>query len=162
MSVMAVAADSSSTNMLEQLAMRTDRFWVAAALGLVVVIAFASQRYDVPTWAKTSLGNLAQLSPKSLAPDYRYRNGYFYYLGVLAAIYAALCLIGPEILTLLGVTLPDFVKNTELWPLGAASAITLSGAVGDEKLAGRLEAYFRRKAHEAAFIPTAVTKLAQQ
>lgn len=140
----------------------TTDYWVSLLLGFVIVLSFASARYDLPTWTKTSLGNLAQLSPKSLAPDYRYRKGFILYLVLMVGTYLALCILGPKILDGLGVAAASGFTSPELWPMGAATTLAVTGAVADDKFPGLIEGYFRRKAHEAAFIPTAVKTLSTQ
>ncbi len=53
--------------------------WIAVIVGMVIVYSFAASRYNVPTFAKTSIGPVGQLSPKLLAPDSRYQKGFAIY-----------------------------------------------------------------------------------
>jgi hypothetical protein len=138
------------------------QYCVTLILGAVIVYSFASSRYNVPTFARTSIGNLAQLSPKSLAPDSRYRKGFHIYLFWLMSFYLALCVIGPKILDIPGLAIPQNWKDTTLWPIGAASTLMTLGIARDSEFPGNIENYFRRKAHEAAYIPTAVSTLSHQ
>jgi hypothetical protein len=119
-------------------------------------------RYNVPTFAKTSIGPIGQLSPKSLAPDSRYQTGFFIYLSLLLLLYFAFCIIGPKVLDVPGIAIPDNWKDSTLWPVGAASVLVTVGLAADNKFPGNIENFFRRKAHEAAYIPTAFDTLSQQ
>jgi hypothetical protein len=58
--------------------------------------------------------------------------------------------------------IPEAWKDPTLWPMGAASALMTVGIAGDNKFPGNIENFIRRKAHEAAYIPTAVTTLSYQ
>jgi hypothetical protein len=132
-------------------------------LGMISILAFSTNRYDIPTWEKTTIGNLAQLSPKSLAPDYRYRKGFIIYVSCMLATYVALCFIGPKIVNAIpGASQLPLVTEPALWPMSAAVILAAAGAMGDERFPGNIEGFFRRKSHEMAFIPTAVKKLSTQ
>jgi hypothetical protein len=138
------------------------QYWLTVFFGLVIIYSYAVGKYDSPTYAKTSIGNLAQLSPRSLAPDSRYRKGFRIYVLGLFGIYFILCTIGPKIFTAFGLPVAEYLKDPSIWPIGVASAVTAAGAVSDNKFPGNIEGLIRRKAHEAAYIPTAVTTLAYQ
>jgi hypothetical protein len=138
------------------------QYWLTIFFGLVIIYSYAVGKYDSPTYAKTSIGNLAQLSPRSLAPDSRYRKGFHLYVAGLFGIYVILCIIGPKIFTAFGLPVAEYLKDPSIWPIGVASAVTAAGAVSDDQFPGNVEGLIRRKAHEAAYIPTAVTTLAFQ
>jgi hypothetical protein len=138
------------------------QYWITVFLGLVIVYSFAVGKYDSPTYAKTSIGNLAQLSPRSLASDSRYKKGFGIYVVCLFAIYSILCIVGPKIFVALGFPSSEFLQDEKLWPIAVASALTVAGAARDDRFPGNVEGLIRRKAHEAAYIPTAVTALAYQ
>jgi hypothetical protein len=136
--------------------------WLSLIIGMIIIYSFASSRYNVPTFAKTSLGPIGQLSPKSLAPDSRYQTGFLIYLSLLMLLYFAFCIIGPKVLDVPGISIPENWKDSTLWPVGAASVLVTVGLAADNRFPGNIENFFRRKAHEAAYIPTAFATLSQQ
>src|ERR1043166_3655497 len=131
-------------------------------IGMIILYSFAASRYNVPTFAKTSIGPIGQLSPKLLAPDSRYQKGFVIYFSLLLLLYFALCVIGPKVLEIPGVSIPENWKDSTLWPIGAASALVTVGIAADNRFPGNIENFFRRKAHEAAYIPRAFTTLSYQ
>jgi hypothetical protein len=135
---------------------------LALLLGAVIVTTFAFGRYNVPTFTRTSIGDLAQLSPKSLAPDGRYQKGFLIYLFALLGLYFTLCIIGPKILEIPGLPFGPAPKDPTLWPIAVATGLTTIGIAKDTRFPGNIENFIRRKAHEAAYIPTAVTTLSGQ
>jgi hypothetical protein len=136
--------------------------WLSLIIGVIIVYSFAASRYNVPTFAKTSIGPIGQLSPKLLAPDSRYQKGFLIYLSLLLLLYFAFCIIGPKVLDIPGISIPENWKDSTLWPVGAASALVTVGLAADSRFPGNIENFFRRKAHEAAYIPTAFATLSNQ
>jgi hypothetical protein len=131
--------------------------------GVLVVVVFSIDRYKVPTYAKTTIGDFIELAPESLTSHARYLKGLGIYIALMLGLYAVLVAIGPTtlspILTFLSGK-PGGAVDSSVWPLAATSIITLIGSRNDEKYLGRMEQWLRSVAHEAAYIPAAVVELA--
>lgn len=129
--------------------------------GVLVVVVFSIDHYKVPTYAKTTIGEFIELAPESLTSHSRYMKGLGIYIALMLSFYAVLLAIGP---TALGPIMSFLSGKTDggfdstIWPLAVTSIITLVGS-GNDKYLGRLEGWLRSIAHEAAYIPSAVTNL---
>ena len=130
--------------------------------GVLVVVVFSTDHYKVPTYAKTTIGEFIELAPESLTSHSRYMKGLAIYISLMLAFYFILLAIGPTaivpILSFFPGSSGGKIDNS-VWPLAATSVITLIGSRGDNKYLGRLEGWLRSIAHEAAYIPYAVTNL---
>lgn len=146
------------------------------ALGLLIIVLFAKDKFNVPTHQKILIGPFAQLPPQSLTIDSRYKWGLFVYLSLLIALYTAITIIGAmtannlDLMGLIqsqGLSPTTIVQpnngnkpgNSEIWPVIAATFIISTGTAGDSIL-GRIELYIRQYAHKSAYIPSAVSDLA--
>jgi len=129
--------------------------------GVLVVVVFSIDHYKVPTYAKTTIGEFIELAPESLTSHSRYTKGLAIYIMLMLGFYAVLLAIGPTALSPILSFLsdkPGESLDSSIWPLAATSIITLIGS-GNDKYLGRLEGWLRSIAHEAAYIPYAVTNL---
>ena len=141
-------------------------------LGLLIIVLFSKDKFNVPTYDKETMGPFAQLPPQSLTIDSRYRSGKFVYLFLLASLYTAICIIGPTTfnldlssVNLLGEPMkigapPTNPSNPGIWPTAAAAFLVSTGAARDNSILGRIELFIRRYAHKTAYIPNAVSDLA--
>jgi hypothetical protein len=131
--------------------------------GVLVVVVFSIDHYKVPTYAKTTIGEFIELAPESLTSHSRYMKGLGIYISLMLTFYGILLAIGPTaiapILSFFSGK-PDASVDGSVWPLAATSIITLIGSRDDNKYLGRMEGWLRSIAHEAAYIPYAVTNLA--
>ena len=64
-------------------------------LGLLIIILYAKDKFNTPTYDKELMGPFSQLPPQFLTIDARYRQGVRTYIFLLLALYTALCIIGP-------------------------------------------------------------------
>jgi len=131
--------------------------------GVLVVVVFATDHYKVPTYAKTTVGEFIELAPESLTSHSRYMKGLAIYVGLMLGFYFILLAIGPTAIAPVLSYIPggsDGKIDNSVWPLAATSIITLIGSRDDDKYLGRMEGWLRSIAHEAAYIPYAVTNLA--
>jgi hypothetical protein len=130
--------------------------------GVLVVVVFSTDHYKVPTYAKTTIGEFIELAPESLTSHSRYMKGLGIYIALMLGFYFILLAIGPTaiapILSFFPGNSADKIDNS-VWPLAATSIITLIGSRDDNKYLGRMEGWLRSIAHEAAYIPYAVTNL---
>ena len=127
--------------------------------GVIVVVVFSIDHYKVPTYAKTMIGEFIELAPESLTSHSRYMKGLGIYISLMLGFYLILLAIGPTaIAPILPGSWADKIDNSS-WPLAATSIITLIGSRDDSKYLGRMEGWLRSLAHEAAYIPYAVTDL---
>src|SRR4051812_8732100 len=128
--------------------------------GSLIVIFFAIDHYKIPTYAKTTIGDFIELAPETLTSSKRYRKGLYVYIGLMFALYLAFCFFWSQgLVTILDSVFKIKIDTVQLWPIAAATAVTLVGAAGDKNPLGRLEAALRSVAHEFAYIPDAVLYL---
>jgi hypothetical protein len=130
--------------------------------GVLVVVVFSTDHYKVPTYAKTTIGEFIELAPESLTSHSRYMKGLAIYISLMLAFYFILLAIGPTAIVPILSFFPGGSGgkiDNSVWPLAATSVITLIGSRGDNKYLGRMEGWLRSIAHEAAYIPYAVTNL---
>lgn len=130
--------------------------------GVLVVVVFSTDHYKVPTYAKTTIGEFIELAPESLTSHSRYMKGLGIYIALMLGFYFILLAIGPTAIAPILSFFPGSSDNkidNSVWPLAATSIITLIGSRDDNKYLGRMEGWLRSIAHEAAYIPYAVTNL---
>jgi hypothetical protein len=130
--------------------------------GVLVVVVFSTDHYKVPTYAKTTIGEFIELAPESLTSHSRYMKGLGIYISLMLGFYFILLAIGPTAIAPILSFFPDSSAgkiDNSVWPLAATSIITLIGSRDDNKYLGRMEGWLRSIAHEAAYIPSAVTNL---
>jgi hypothetical protein len=134
------------------------------SLGLLIIVMYSKDKFNMPTYDKESVGPFAQLPPQSLTIDSRYQWGRAVYVFLLAALYTAICIIGPTIFNFdqsnANQTKLSLVANAQTWQVGAATFLISTGAARDDSLLGRIELLIRQYAHKIAYIPSAVSDLA--
>jgi hypothetical protein len=150
---------SSVCELAEYLPRLTKEEVVSFILGTFIVIFFAKDHYKIPTYAKTTIGDFIELAPESLTSAKRYRKGLCIYIVLMLGLYLAFSILWSESLKAVFVSSGINLDGGQLWPIAAATAVTLAGAAGDKNLFGRMEAALRSVAHESAYIPDAVTTL---
>jgi hypothetical protein len=132
--------------------------------GLITIYLYARDKFNIPTYDKDLVGPFAQLPPQSLTMDSRYRKGLRTYLFLIIALYVAMSLVGPNIIsvdpTIRDLIPQQFREAKELWPMAAATFLIYTGAAKDSSVVGRIELSIRQYAHKKAFIPDAVFGLA--
>jgi hypothetical protein len=134
-------------------------------LGTLIIIFFALDHYKIPTYAKTTIGDFIELAPESLTSSKRYRKGLLIYISLMLGLYLAFCFFWSKglstFLEMSGIKDPsaDKFNVNQLWPIAAATAVTLIGAAGDKNILGRIETAMRSIAHQSAYIPEAVVGL---
>jgi hypothetical protein len=147
----------------------TLKFGITYGLGLLIIVMYSNDKFNMPTYNKESVGPFAQLPPQSLTIDSRYRSGRRMYVFLLGALYTAICLIGPTTFSFdlssaahEGQAIPFGPPQTsnEIWPVAAATFLISTGVARDNSLIGRIELYIRQYAHKTAYIPNAVSDLA--
>ncbi len=149
----------------EQMPSLNGEGWFAFILGSLIVVFFAVDHYKIPTYAKTTIGDFIELAPESLTSAKRYRKGLYIYVALMFGLYLAFCFFWSKGLSAFLAT--SGLKGTDanrfdsgqLWPLAAATVVTLVGALGDKNVFGRIETFLRSIAHEFAYIPDAVLHL---
>jgi hypothetical protein len=132
--------------------------WLSFILGTLIVGFFAKDHYKIPTYAKTTIGEFIELAPESLTSAKRYNKGLYMYIALMFGLYLFFCFFWSKglsaFLEIYGIKL-----GNQLWPIAAATAVTLIGVMGDKNLFGRIETALRSIAHESAYIPDAVISL---
>ncbi len=142
--------------------------WTVYVLGLVIIVLYAKDKFNVPTYDKDAMGSFAQLPPQFLTVDSRYRRGKLIYLGLMICLYTALCIVGPTTFSSLGLSsvasqlgpVGPSMENSEIWPVVSATFLISTAAAKDTSILGRIELFIRQYAHRAAYIPSAVSELA--
>lgn len=129
-------------------------------LGLLTIVMFAKDKFNMPTYDRDAIGPFAQLSPQLLTVDSRYRKGRMIYLLSMVFLYTALCIVGPTTLLSLDLPLPFTAKTADAFPAAAAAFLVSTAAANDSSWLGRIELFIRQYAHKAAYIPSAVSDLA--
>jgi hypothetical protein len=126
--------------------------------GLVLIILYAKDKFNTPTYDRESMGPFSQLPPQFLTIDARYRQGVRTYIFLLLALYTALCIIGPY--TFSQQQLGIVADNAQLWPVASATFLISTGAAKDSSVLGRIEHFIRQYAQKTAYIPSIVSNLA--
>ena len=133
-------------------------------LGLLIIVMYSKDKFNMPTYDKETVGPFAQFPPQSLTIDSRYQWGRMVYVFLLAALYTAICIIGPTIFNLdqsnANQNKLNLVASAQTWQVGAATFLISTGAARDDSLLGRIELFIRQYAHKVAYIPSAVSDLA--
>ena len=150
---------SQIANQLIDLLARDPRYVIMIVLGLLVVLLFARDKYDRPSYDPKEAAVLPRLSPRMYAPTYRYRSGYSLYLMMLGALYLVTVLVGPQLARIPSLQLNEPWTSPEYWPIGVAILLGLMATLDDSSYLGRLEAKLRRIAHEFALIPIEARQL---
>src|SRR5438105_4525404 len=92
---------------------------VSFLFGVLVVITFAVDRYKIPTYAKTTIGEFIELAPESLTSRSRYQKGQYTYCGLMLLLYSILVILGPAtlapVLGFFSVTI-DTKGDSAIWP----------------------------------------------
>lgn len=148
----------------------TSNFMSLYLFGALIIILYAKDKFNKPTYDGSAMGPFAQLPPERLTIDRRYRNGWATYVFMLLALYTAICIIGPKTFpNLFDVmkSLPSQYQagppsaNIEMWPVAAATFLVSTGALSDSSILGRIEYLIRQYAHKTAYIPRTVRDLAR-
>lgn len=127
-------------------------------LGLITIVLYAKDKFNMPTYNRDAMGPFAQLSPQLLTVDSRYRRGRMVYLASMIFLYTALCIVGPT--TLQSLDVPFAKAADDAFPVAAAAFLVSTAAASDSSWLGKIELFIRQYAHKAAYIPTAVSDLA--
>jgi hypothetical protein len=151
------------------------KFLSVFIFGVVILVLYAKDKFNVPAYDKEAMGPFAHLPPESLTLDSNYRRGRSVYMVMMLSLYISICLLGPTTfpnLDLLksagqgqfafGLQLPAGSSQSDylIWPIAAATFLVSTAAANDNSMIGRVELYIRQYAHKAAYIPTAVSNLA--
>jgi hypothetical protein len=144
---------------LSRLPQLSEQEWLSFVLGLLIVTFFAFDHYKVPTYAKTTIGQFIELSPQSLTSTQRYRKGLYIYVSLMLMLYLAFCFFWSNGLGAILQSMKIPIPTAQVWPIAAATAVTLVSTLDDKNPIGRLEAALRTMAHESAYIPDAVLHL---
>lgn len=138
--------------------------------GLVIIVLYAKDKFNMPTYDRTAMGPFAQLPPQSLTLDRSYRQGRTTYIVMLLCLYTAVCVVGPttfpDLFTFMKNVAPQYQlgvqsDNAELWPIAAATFLISTGAMSDGSILGKIEFFVRQYAHKTAYIPRTVRDLAR-
>lgn len=136
------------------------KFLTNYLFGLLIIVLYAKDKFNIPTYDKESMGPFAELSPQLLTIDARYRHGVRTYITLLLTLYTALCIIGPATFNENSVRLGFVSDQSQLWPVASATFLISSGAAKDSSALGKIEHFIRQYAHKLAYIPSAVSNLA--
>jgi hypothetical protein len=128
--------------------------------GLIIIVLYAKDKFNTPTYDKESMGPFSQLPPQLLTIDARYRQGLRIYIFLLIALYTALCIIGPNTFNNQNIQLGFTANTNQIWPVAAATFLITTGAAKDSSILGKIEHFIRQYAHKAAYIPSIVSNLA--
>jgi hypothetical protein len=129
-------------------------------LGLIIIVLYAKDKFNTPTYDKESMGSFSQLPPQLLTIDARYRHGLRIYILLLITLYTALCIIGPSTFSNQNIQLGFAASTTQLWPVASATFLISIGAAKDSSILGKVEHFIRQYAQKTAYIPSIVSKLA--
>jgi len=128
--------------------------------GLVLIILYAKDKFNTPTYDRDSMGPFSQLPPQLLTIDARYRQGVRMYVFLLLALYTALCIIGPYTFSQQNLQLGFVADSSQLWPVASATFLISTGAAKDSSVLGKIEHFIRQYAQKTAYIPSTVSNLA--
>src|SRR5436190_17905050 len=118
--------------------------------GLVLIILYAKDKFNTPTYDRESMGPFSQLPPQLLTIDARYRQGVRMYVSLLLALYTALCIIGPYTFSQQNLQLGFVADSSQLWPVASATFLISTGAAKDSSVLGRIEHFIRQYAQKTA------------
>lgn len=152
--------------MLEVMTTLTSKFFLIYMGGVIIILLYAKDKFNIPTYDRNAMGPFAQLPPQFLTIDARYRRGRAAYIVLMLCVYTAICIVGPASFSnfmaaaggISGAVPPG--GNDEVWPVAAAAFLISSGAASDNSILGRIELFIRQYAHKTAYIPSAVSDLA--
>lgn len=142
---------------------------ISFLFGSTMIVLFAIDHYKTPTYAKTTIGDFIEIPPEYMTTDALYRRGKFNYIGLMLMLYIVICTAGASAMGLAvgyvtdptaAASLAKAAAAGDAWPLAAATLVTMFGTASDKTTFGRLELALRSLAHESAYIPKAVTQLA--
>jgi hypothetical protein len=129
-------------------------------LGLLIIILYAKDKFNTPTYDKEAMGPFSQLPPQLLTIDARYRQGMRIYIFLLLALYTALCIIGPSTFNQQNFPLGIAADTRQIWPVASATFLISTGAAKDSSILGKIEHFIRQYAQKTAYIPSIVSNLA--
>jgi hypothetical protein len=129
-------------------------------LGLLIIILYAKDKFNTPTYDKEAMGPFSQLPPQLLTIDARYRQGLRTYIFLLVALYTALCIIGPSTFNQQNIQLGFAADTSQIWPVASATFLISAGAAKDSSILGKIEHFIRQYAQKTAYIPSIVSNLA--
>ena len=142
------------------------KFLMIYLFGGLIILLYAKDKFNMPTYDKDAMGPFAQLPPQYLTIDARYRWGRVVYISLMLSLYTAICVIGPASFSnfegAAGGLVPSIpgASNGEVWPVAAAAFLVSTGAANDNNMLGRIELLIRQYAHKSAYIPGTVSDLA--
>lgn len=145
----------------------TTKFVVNYLLGALILVLYAKDKFNTPTYDPEAMGPFAHLAPQFLTLDSRYRSGRFLYVALMLALYSAICIVGPTAFNIDAITAAGnpsqyglSSETAQVWPVAAAAFLVATGAASDNSVLGRIELFIRQYSHKTAYIPSAVSDLA--
>jgi hypothetical protein len=152
--------------MLEVMTTLTSKFFLIYIGGVIIILLYAKDKFNTPTYDRNAMGPFAQLPPQFLTIDARYRRGRAAYIVLMLCVYTAICIVGPASFSNVMAAAEGISGavpsggNDEVWPVAAATFLISSGTASDNSILGRVELFIRQYAHKTAYIPSAVSDLA--
>jgi hypothetical protein len=134
--------------------MPTDlQFWIALALGAVVIYVFHADRFAQPSYAATPNEPFTFFPPSQLTTSDRYRRAKFVYAASILILFLLFSLLGPY---------PIKQFNIPVVEPSALPLLICTALVGISQIAffDRLEGKVRRRFHTRAAILIVLPKLA--
>jgi hypothetical protein len=153
--------------MLEIGGLPVSKFMVIYFFGALIILLYAKDKFNMPTYDKDAMGPFAQLPPQDLTIDARYQWGRTVYIVLMLCLYTAISVVGPTSFSNLmagagpvATSIIPGAGNAEVWPVAAAAFLISTGAANDNNFLGRVELLIRQYAQRSAYIPTTVSDLA--
>lgn len=126
-------------------------FFVGLSIGAFVVALGSLQKFNEPSGPRGEGDLIRQLLPKDLTTHEEYSRAFLlYYLAPMLCLLFGIALLGPGILKLAKIDLPEVGWGAGVWPI--AAALMLAGLVNVAWIK-ELELQLRRFAHDRAYIP---------
>lgn len=126
-------------------------FFLGVSLGALIVTFVSLQKFHEAAIPQSGKELLQKLSPKYLTTREEYMKAFLlYYLAPMLFVLFVVALIGPGVLKLAQINVPQEGWPAGVWPIFAA--LMLSGSINVPWLK-ELELRVRRFAHERAYIP---------
>jgi len=158
----------------ESLILQTD-FLVAYACGLIILILFCIERFNLPT--NTGGSFIEALVPRAVSNGFQYTQTFVVYVTIMAVVYTGLSAVGPHVFAAIGVidasapfpeggTPPDVSSFLAPAPVVVpawvplAVLVILTGGATHYRMLNQIEFWARRLTHRLIGIPQNVESLA--